>query len=260
MSLSGFFSGRTILVTGASSGLGREMARKLAVDHGARVIATARRREKLAALQREVEAAGGALEPYAFDVTDAGAMPGLVLHCADAGVDMIVLNAGITYAGAFVAGDAAGDAALVATNVSANVQLLRQFIPQLSGKPDARILLVASMGGLVPLPYQAVYSGTKAFVVNYGLALREELKPSGITVSVFAPGGIATEMTQIAAMDNVRGFLAPVGMVADVAIGQLKSRRALVVPGLSNKLGLLALRALPRGALSSMIARQYRKK
>lgn len=258
MPFSKFYSGRTVLVTGASSGLGREMARKLAVDYGARVVATARRAEKLADLQSEVEAAGGTLEAYSFDVTDSGAMPALVAHCKNANLDGIILNAGVTFADNFQNGSAAVDEGLIATNVTANVHLIRALLPILDSRPGARIQIVASMAGLVPTPYQAVYSGTKAFLINFGAALREELKQSNINICVFAPGGIATAMTDIDAMDNVRGFLAPVGKVAEAAIDQFESGRALVVPGVGNATGALLARFLPRSFLAHVLARQYR--
>jgi len=120
-------------------------------------------------------------------------------------------------------------------------------------------LIVASLGGLTPLPYQAVYAGTKAFMVNFGLSLREELKADGVSVSVFAPGGIKTEMTDIPEMVHLEKDLAPVSDVAQAAVKSYTTMPALCVPGVQNKIITLAARLMPRSFMAKQGAKIYRK-
>lgn len=170
----------------------------------------------------------------------------------------LILNAGVTFANRFTAGDTATDAALVQTNVTANLQLIRQLLPALKSG-NGRILIIASLGGLTPLPYQAIYSGSKAFMINFGLALREELKEEGIEVSVFAPGGIKTEMTDIPAMRGLEKNLAPVEDVAAAALKAFGTMPPLSIPGAQNKLLAKLSKILPRSFMAAQTARIYKQ-
>jgi len=252
-------AGRRVLVTGATSGLGETIAVQLAVNYGATVIATGRRSERLERVAARIRAANGEIQTHALDVTDTEAVMNLCERLKEEGVDDLVLNAGITSVGSFTDSTFDNDQALIDTNVSANLRLIRNLIQPLSyGKTGGRILLVASLGGLVPLPYQSVYAGSKAFLLNFGLSLREELKSHGICVLVFAPGGIATEMTEIAAMDKLRSQLADVDKVASAAIKMFIKRKSLSVPGWQNKVTAALARLLPRSTLASIAGRIYR--
>jgi len=122
-----------------------------------------------------------------------------------------------------------------------------------------RILIIASLGGLTPLPYQAVYAGTKAFMINFGLSLREELKHENIQVGVFAPGGIKTEMTDIPAMKALEKDLAPVADIARAALKAYDTLPALTVPGAQNKLIAGLSKLAPRSLLAKQAERIYRK-
>jgi len=259
-------AGRRILVTGATSGIGWAMAKTLATEHGAQVIATGRRKDRLQQLQEEiiahngVEGSKGSIETHALSLTDREETSKLCTQLAESGIDDLILNAGITSVKPFANGSLEFDQSLLETNVTANLQLIRELLAPLStNNVGGRILLVASLAGLVPLPYQSVYAGSKAFLVTFGLSLREELKSHGICVLVFAPGGIATEMTDIDAMANMQNQLASADSVAEDAINMFIRRRSLVVPGWQNKLVALLARLLPRAVLGSIIAKVYRR-
>jgi len=267
-------AGRRILVTGATSGIGWTMAKALATEHGAHVIAIGRRKDRLQQLAAEVErdvekdidaltpdtATKGSIEAHALSLTDSNATSKLCAKISATGIDDLILNAGVTRVEHFVDGSFEVDQNLLATNVTANVQLIRELVePLANNNIGGRILLVASLAGLVPLPYQAVYAGSKAFLVNFGLSLREELKSHGICVLVFAPGGIATEMTEVDAMANMQNQLASADSVAEDAINMFIARRSLVVPGVQNKLVALLSRLLPRALLASIIGKVYRR-
>lgn len=237
-----------IIVTGATSGLGQAVAQGL-VARGDTVTTTGRRAERLAIL----DGAAG----YPLDLTDKKAVEAFCKAMAGAPLDGLILNAGVTWSGHFTGGDMDVDDRLITTNITANIQLLRGLLPALTAA-QGRVLLVASVGGLTPLPYQAVYSGTKAFIINFGLALREELRPTGVQVGIFAPGGIATEMTDIPQMDGLRNELAPVEDVARAAIAAYDTMAGLSVPGAKNKLLAAAAKLMPRGFMARQGEKIYR--
>lgn len=240
----------TILVTGATSGLGRETVLQLSA-RGAQVHATGRRTERLAELELQ-----GMITGHALDLTSPEA---IAAFCETLGpLDGLILNAGVTFADDFSKGDYATDAALVQTNVLANLQIIRLCLPRLT-ESQGRILLVASLGGLTPVPYQAVYAGSKAFIVNFGISLREELATTGVRVGVFAPGGIATEMTDIPAMSHLKKNLAPVEDIAAAAIKAYDDMPAVSVPGAENKLVAVAGKLLPRGFMAKQARKIYRR-
>jgi len=170
----------------------------------------------------------------------------------------VILNAGITSVGPFRSGSFETDSKLIQTNVAANIQLIRELLPALKAS-QGRILIIASLGGMTPLPYQSVYAGTKAFMVNFGLSLREELKHENIGVSVFAPGGIKTEMTDIPAMKGLEKEMAPVADVAAAALKTYDKMPAISVPGTQNKLIAAVSKILPRSFLASQAEKIYRK-
>jgi len=243
-------NGTHILVTGATSGLGREMAEQLAA-RGECVIASGRREARLAELEAQDLITGLKLDlSRPDDITAAIAkLPPL---------SGVILNAGITFAEPFTSGDLQTDMSLIQTNVAANLQLIRELVPTLKIN-QGRILIIASLGGMTPLPYQSVYAGTKAFMVNFGLSLREELKHDNVQVSVFAPGGIKTEMTDIPALKGLESQMAPVADVAAAAIKAYDKMPAITVPGAQNKLVAGIAKILPRGFLAAQTEKIYLK-
>lgn len=241
-------SGQRILVTGASSGLGYALASQLA-EQGVQVIATARREDRLKALSVNYDT----IEAVALDVTQAEAVQAF---CQSIGaLDGAVLNAGMTSVGAFLDGSDQIDERLLQTNVMANIRLARALAEPLRA---GRLVFVGSMGGMVALPYQAVYSGSKAFIQNFALALREEWAGQ-TSVGVFAPGGIQTEMTDTPEMSGLKNHLAPVDDVAADLLSFYRSGKALSVPGASNKLSAVAARLLPRSLVSRTVGKAFHK-
>ena len=131
-----------------------------------------------------------------------------------------------------------------------------------SAGQKAHMLLVSSMASLAPMPYQALYGGTKAFLTNYGQALRHELSRHGIKVGVFLPGGIVTEMTELSGISRIHGS-GDVGMMqADVcaryAVDALRRGSAASIPGASNHLMAVAMRSLPKSLVVPFVERLYR--
>lgn len=237
-----------MLVTGASSGLGRALAVQLA-DRGATVIATARRQAPL----DELAERHPGVESRILDLMDAD---GLADLCRSIGpLNGAVLNAGITQVSPFLDSTDAIDTAMVHTNVLANIQLARGLSAALSG---GRLVFVGSLAGQVPLPYQAVYSGTKAFLRNFGLALHEEWK-GDIAVGVFAPGGIKTEMTDIEALSKLQNMLADADQVAAELLSFYLSDKAYHIPGRMNRLSARAAGLLSAPRRAQLMERIYRR-
>lgn len=251
--------GKWVLVTGASSGLGRELALQLARHYGANVAVTARREERLNALAAELETFGVQVNVFVADLADKKELNQLIQDVNELNPRAAILNAGVTYYGHHMDMPEATLAALLQTNIRSTVRLSEGLVPSLQTQYGG-LLLVSSVAGIMPLPYQAAYSGTKAFVLNFGLALAEELRDS-VSVTVFAPGGVATEMLGKSGLDKKFSAQHPGLMSAErcaqLALQALKERRTLYVPGTLNKLSVLAARLLPRDILSRLSARLY---
>jgi hypothetical protein len=191
------FRDRWVLVTGASSGLGRAMAVELARKHGARIVAVARRGERLAELQREVDARGGQVATIVADLSRMEEVD-RALEEADQGGRLYaaILNAGVTHFGPYQELAWPDFEAMLNTNVRGVVRLATQMIPRLEQRETGGgLMLVSSLTGLTPVPYQTAYSATKAFLATFGAGLWHELRGKDVSVTTYAPGGIATEQT-----------------------------------------------------------------
>jgi short-subunit dehydrogenase len=261
---------RWTLVTGASSGLGLEMARAIARDHGGNVVLVARRQERLEALCEELRTRHGV--QAAFIVADLSRPEDVERVFAEATRERVlhgaILNAGVTYWGEAMKLDWDAFQALLNTNVTSMVRLSSLLLPHLIEQAGgarggaAGLMLISSVAAFIPVPYQAAYSGTKAFILSYGQALAQELRHSGVSVTVFAPGGISTELLENSGLSR-RFKAGDLGMMtaaqcATHAVRAFVQRKQLSVPGLLNQTLTLAARLLPRGLLAQRTAAMYR--
>src|SRR3954451_24248814 len=251
------------LVTGASSGIGADIARELA-QRGLGVTLVARREDRLKELATELEGTGVRVEVIAADVADAGARGQMVDKINRAGLDVEVLinNAGYGSGGAFAELDAESETAMVRVNCEAIVALTHEYLPRMIERGRGAILNVGSTAGEQPLPRQATYSATKAFVNTFSDALHAELHGTGVTVTSLRPGPVKTEFGDVAGISDEL-FSAPDFTikssedVAKAAVDGLEHGRRTVAPGVAAKVATVSGRMTPRTFLLPILRRQY---
>lgn len=251
---------RWTLVTGASAGIGEELARLFAAD-GDALILVARRQERLDALAAELTQKHGVpVKVMALDLADPVAPQKLFDWVAEQGIEIhtLVNNAGFGLRGRFDELPADRQDDMVQLNVAALTLLARAFLPGMIERREGGILNVASMAAFQAGPFMAVYYATKAYVMSFSEALHEEAKPFGVKVSALCPGPVATEFVEIADLQGIRRFdTAPkADWVARVGHAGYRANKAIVIPGFWNRVGItlgkLAPRAVTRFAVKSI--------
>jgi short-subunit dehydrogenase len=230
--------GSAALITGASSGIGREVARQLS-DRGHDVVLVARRADRLEALAAELR---GRAEVIACDVSDPVGREAVRDRIAGLGltIDVLCPCAGFGMGGEFVSQDPDRVQLMIRTNLEASVSLCRIYAPGMVERRRGAILIVSSMAGNQPMTLFGVYSATKAAVTSFGEMLHEELRPSGVSVTVLCPGSVSTEFASVADMTaaekRVRGpFTATPEATARAGLEALEAGRRHVVPGAAVK-------------------------
>ncbi len=251
--------GRWVLVTGASSGLGREMAKILAVKHGANLLIAARRQDRLQELKAELEQSGGTKVDIC--VADLSKLDDVdrVIQAATQERPLFgaILNAGITHFGPYEDLSWDGFRTMLDTNVIATVRLATALIPALETQGGG-LMIVSSMAGIFPVPYQSHYSATKAFLVHFGLSLWHELQGRNVSVTSFAPSGVVSEMTAGDNFTPLRRWLMPVNQAAEEGVDAFRTRKYLHISGFANRIGSAFARLLPQRLTTSLVAAQYR--
>ena len=241
----------TVLITGASSGIGRSLARLFARD-GHALVLVARRGNVLEELAAELSRDHSVtVRVLPFDLADPAAAARLVGNLAEAGVrvDVLVNNAGFGMQGAFAALPVERQIQMIHLNVTALTALTRLLLPAMLERGRGGILNVGSTAGFQPGPYMAVYYATKAYVVSFSEALADELSGSGLRVSCLAPGPTATAFAaEAGASDSrlFRGETMSVDEVARIGYEGWQQGHSLVIAGSRNWWRAFAVRLLPR--------------
>ena len=194
----------TALITGASAGIGLELARYHA-KRGGDVILTARRESALDELKSELEATHGiTAHVIAMDLGAPGAAEALYQQITKAGlqVDILINNAGFGGHGIHTERDLSAELAMIGLNIQALVSLTRLFGHDMAARGGGKILNVGSTAGFMPGPNQAVYFATKAFVNSYSQAIDHELRGKGVSCTVLAPGYVETEFAAVSGLEG----------------------------------------------------------
>jgi short-subunit dehydrogenase len=246
----------TALVTGASSGIGLAIARRLAAT-GHDLVVVARSEDKLKELAAEVRVN---VEVLPADLTDPGQLAGVEARCADTTrpIDVLVNNAGAGTYGYFAELPLEELEREVRLDVIAVVRLTHAALPDMVARGIGGVLNVASIAAFQPGPKNAVYSASKAFVLSFSEAVHEEVKPKGVHVSVVCPGATRTEFQHRGGF--VGGKLPDFvwdtpESVADQALRALERNHAVLVPGLPNKVVTFSSRVSPRSLVRKISAR-----
>jgi len=250
------------IVTGASEGIGAELARVFAA-RGHDLALVARRADRLEALADEIVARGAERRPLVvgLDLSETGAIDALAQALDEAGAraEILVNNAGFGLLGRVETLDPAEQLAMVDLNVRALTALTLRFLPAIVATQGA-ILSVASIAAFMPGPNFAIYYATKAYVLSFSEALTEELRPSGVKVSCLCPGPVETGFQARSGfalegkMAAARLALVSAAEVARQGYDGLMAGRRVVVPGLMNRLIVLLARHVPRGLMLTLMA------
>ncbi|MCB0834557.1 MAG: SDR family oxidoreductase, partial [Bacteroidetes bacterium] len=242
---------QTVLITGASSGIGKAIARRLAVP-GRCMILVARSRENLDRVVNELADSGAKIVTVAMDITNPESELVLADKLKEIGkpLDLLVNNAGFGTYGFFFETPPASTADMIDLNVKSLVRLTHYFLPGMVNRNCGAIVNVSSVAGFQPVPFMAAYGATKAFVTSFSLALSAELRDTRVQVIALCPGRTKTNFQLIAGSHKVtvKSRFATADNVALVALKALESESAIAIEGWSNRIMTHAQRFFPRRA------------
>ncbi len=256
----------TALVTGASSGIGADIARELA-RRGHGTVLVARREERLRELADElIDSAGVRAEVIAADLAKDADRARVVdaVRALDLRVDVLINNAGFGGFGAVHELGVERQTEMIHLNCETLAYLQATFTKPMVAEGAGAVLNVASTAAFQPLPGSATYAATKAFVLSFSEATHGELKRHGVTVTALCPGPVQTEFGEIAGAGGVedklpKPFWTSTRQVAKQAVDGLESGKRVVVPGLLNRAGAMGGQHVPRALILPVVGRAYRQ-
>jgi len=256
---------RTAVVTGASSGIGAEIAREL-VRRGHGVTLVARRADKLAELAAELRGSGVRAEVLAADLSDRDARAGLLDRVTDLGLlpDVLVNNAGLSTLGPIASSDPSSEMNMIEVDVVAVAELCSRFVPGMVERRRGGVLNVASTAAFQPLPGQAGYGACKAFVLSYTRSLGGELRGTGVSATVLCPGPVDTGFGEAAGFSKEDAEAAlPAFMwetaeaVARCGVAGLDNGRPVAIPGPANRAAAMFAHLTPKALLVPLLASRH---
>ena len=249
-----------VLLTGASSGIGRDMA-KILNDKKYDLILVARDEEKLNSVKNELEKEekGNKIETISMDLSIEENCKKLCEKVKD--IDILINNAGFGDCGDFTKTDLEKDIKMIKTNIIAYHILTKEYLKQMKEKNKGKILNVASIAGFMPGPLMATYYATKAYVVRLSEAIREELKKekSNIKISILCPGPVNTNFNKVA---NVKFKIREANSfdVAKYAIEKMEKGKFYIIPGLDVKLAKIGAKIFPTNLVAKVAYMVQRRK
>ena len=254
------YKDRWAVVTGASSGLGRGLAARLA-DRGMSLVLTGRNAARLDQTAQQIRRAAPwvRVETVTADLTTGAGVRALLDHIGDRPIEVLINNAGFGSYGPFAEADPDREADEVAVDVSAVIALARAFLPGMLARGSGGILNVASTIAFQPAPYQAVYGASKAFVLSFSQALWAEARAAGVAVTALCPGPTRTGFVDALSADvshaAIYRRLADPEPVISAGLRALEKGRAVVIPGVRNRFLAESSRFMPREWFTLITAR-----
>lgn len=242
-------SGETVLITGASSGIGYELAKTFAF-HRHNLILVSRNTEKLTELAEKLTSEYNIrVEIIGQDLSKPGAAKAVfdIVDKMKLRVDILVNNAGVGAVGFFHEMEMDKDVEMVQLNIISLTEMTKLFSREMIKRKKGKILNVASTGAFAPGPFIAVYYATKAYVLSFSEALYTELKPFNISVTALCPGATKTSFAKVAGKKDAQGAM-EAEAVAKIAYNAVMNNKRVVVPGLAN----IILTKLPKNMVSKM--------
>jgi hypothetical protein len=250
-------AGSYVLITGASGGIGYELAKLFARDHH-NLVLVARSTDKLEQIAAELQSYGVTIKTITLDLTAPPAPRFLFdqLRRDNIAIDILINNAGFGIYGEFAQMPEAEILGQISLNITALTELTRLFLPPMIARRNGRIMNVASTAAFQPGPFLAVYYATKAYVLSFSEAIANELRGSGVTVTCFCPGATHTDFARRAGVENSRLFKIVGGMSADkVALDGYRAvmeGRTLAISGVHNWLVAQSTRVAPRKMVTAV--------
>lgn len=250
---------RTALITGASTGIGYELTKLFALDKYDLVL-VARNREKLKSIAKELnENYGVKVKVICKDLSLINSPEEVyyeVKSCS-INIDVLVNNAGMGYTGLFHEITHEKDLEVINLNITALTSLSKLFGKEMIKKRHGKILNIASTGSYQPGPYIAVYYATKAYVLSFSQAIRNELKDYGIAVTTVCPGATRTEFSKRAGKADIKNAMDP-KIVAQIAYRGMNKNKDIVIPGFQNKMAIFFSKLMP-GSFSAKVVKRIQK-
>jgi short-subunit dehydrogenase len=250
------FNGKWALVTGASAGIGVALARELA-SHGAKLILTARRKDRLDQFASELKGKGTEVRVIVADLNDPAAPQQIYDATEGAGfpVDILINNAGLGQFGAFHTSPVDQELAQVRVNCEAMVRLSRLFVPRMVERRRGWILILASTASFQPLPYFTTYAATKAFDRFFALGLAAEVAQYGIKVTALCPGPTESEFFDIARAGVFKRRVQSTAEVASLGIDAMARGKRTIIPNFSGRFTAFLVRFLPVSLITHFMAK-----
>ena len=252
--------GKWALVTGASAGIGVALARELAAG-GANLALTARRKDRLEQLARELSSAHGIkMEVLAADLADPQAPEKVFAFTKDRGlpIDLLINNAGFGRYGEFHIVETQRLLDMVQVNCTAVVHLTRLFLPEMVARRRGDILILASTASFQAVPYISTYAATKAFDLLFAEGIAEEVKPYGIRVCALCPGSTESEFHTVSGQEKFIRGAETAEKVAHTGLKALAAGKSYVISGLGNYLGTHGERLVPRRFVTKVAAGMFK--
>jgi short-subunit dehydrogenase len=250
---------KTALITGGTSGIGKELARLFARDRY-NLIIVARNRDELDSTAAELRADGVQVTTISKDLSKMDEVKAL---CSEISVpvDVLVNDAGQGVYGLFKDTDLERELDIIHLNICATIILTKHFVKQMAARGEGKILNLGSVAGKLPGPWQAVYHATKAFVLSFTTAIREELKDSGITFTALMPGATDTDFFNKAGMQDSKivqdkGAMANAADVANDGYEALMAGNDRVISGFKNKVQVNMANLTPDSAVAHTMYEQ----